>query len=222
MDDLLYRAMDLVEMFGAPLAIAAWLTVSVGAVAMGFVLRRDPPDARAWRTAALVAFVSLLAHSADIAVTLMVSPDLELEGNPIWKIAVRTFGLPVAIGYGLTGQFLVVVLSFQLFAWYLVVRPRLFPREASGFLDFQKKFGGDEPRIAGISWRSVACFFAFLFAGFGPYFFYIALHNAVGGWVDDPRVLDALPSPVLMIVVYLLSLGSVYGIANWRAFLRRA
>ena len=92
---LLELAFGWVEALGLPLAVAAWASVFLGALAMGAVLRRrDLADCRP--KALAVGGVGLLAHLLDFGVTLRITPDLAMEANPIWRIVIDRFGLAVA------------------------------------------------------------------------------------------------------------------------------
>jgi len=152
-----------------------------------------------WRGAVIVGLLALAAHLADYFVTLYITPDLVLEANPIWRIAIRSFGLTAAKVYAFTGKVGLSVLSAQLFAWF-VSRPRAeLQRGPSGFLTLAK------PKVS-----NIAPFFAFSFALFGPYFFYITAYNWLG-FVDSPWY-EKAPSPPLAIVLYFTALGITY----WR------
>jgi hypothetical protein len=183
-DDALDFGFALTERLGTPLAVAAWLTVFGGAVAMGFVLRGRPLR---WAPALIVGALALAAHLLDYFVTLHITPGLQLEANPLWRSAIRAFGLPVAKAYALSGKVLLSVLSFQLFAWYQLTPP---------------------PPVTGrVSWKRIVRLFAGSFALFGPYFFYITLYNGVG-YLESPWY-DRLPSPPLAIVIYFAGIMAV-------------
>lgn len=206
---LLERAFDLVETLGVPLAVAAWVTVFAGAGAMVWVLRRR--DLRGcWTKALIIGAISLVAHLLDYVVTLRITPDLAMEGNPIWRIVIDAGGLEVAKAYGLSGKLLLSVLSFQLFAWYLSQRGELLPSAANGFVDFVRKLGAGGAPVA-----NVRSFFAFSFALFGPYFFYITFMNLSG---DDAAFYEQLPSPPVAIVIYFGGVTAAYFALAWRAF----
>ena len=221
MDDLLFRVFELVEKIGPSLAIAAWLTVFLGAIGMGFVLRGASLPPAAWRVSLGVGAIGLAAHLLDYFLTLKISPDLALEGNPIWRIAITLFGLPLAKLYALTGQILVSILSAELYAWYLVLREPLFPRAANSIGEFARRFGEDEPRIGGVAWRRLACFFAFLFALLGPYFFYVSALNFVGGVLGDQALYDRLPGPIPAIAAWLGIIATGFFVESWRAYRSR-
>ena len=208
---LLERAFDYFEAFGWPLASAAWLAVFGSAVAMAVVLRRR--DTRGcWLKASVVGAIALGAHLLDYVVTLRITPDLAMEGNPIWRIVIDGAGVTIAKAYGLTGKILLAILSAQAFAWYLSQRHTLWPKSASGFLDFIKQLGAEAPPFA-----NVQSFFAFSFALFGPYFFYITFMNLSG---DDASLYHALPSPPVAIVGYFSAVIAGYFVVQWRAFRR--
>jgi hypothetical protein len=209
---LLDRAFALVETLGLPLVAAAWLTVFLGAIGMALVLRRrDLKGCLA--PAAVVGALALAAHLLDYAVTLRITPDLSMEANPIWRIVIDRLGLAIAKAYGLSGKILVSVLSFELYAFYLSQRRELLPARADGFRDFVARLGKDAGRLA-----NVRSFFAFAFALFGPYFFYITFMNLSG---DDEVFYEKLPSPPVAIVAYFSAVTAAYFAAAWRAFQRR-
>ena len=193
-DDLLDRSFALVERLGLPISVLAWVTVAAGVGAMGLALR-GKPGVR-WGPALAVGLAALIAHLADYFVTLHITPDLALEANPLWRIAVRALGLGLAKVYALSGKVLLAVLSAQLFAWYLAT-PK--PAQTAAFLSAQK------PEL-----KSLARFFAFSFALFGPYFLYITAYNWLG-FVESPWY-ERAPSPPLAIPLYFLGVG----IAYWR------
>lgn len=210
MDDLLDRAFEPTERLGLPLVVAAWLTVFLGTIGMGLALRRcDLTGCR--RPALLVGLVGLIAHLLDFGVTLSITPDLAMEANPIWRAATTHLGLPLAKAYGLTGKLLVSALSAQLFAWYLAQRRELLPATATGFGDFVRQLGRGAPHAA-----NVRSFFAYSFALFGPYFFYITLLNVAG----DTAWAPLLPGPVPAIATYFAFVAASYFALAWRAFLR--
>ncbi|MBL8957653.1 MAG: hypothetical protein JNK82_43160 [Myxococcaceae bacterium] len=175
----------------------AWLTVFGAVVAMAFVLRRLPRVR--WGPALVVGALALAAHLLDYLVTLYITPDLALEANPLWRIAVRAFGLWPAKVYAFTGKVGLSVFSAQLFAWFLS-RPRAtLQRGPSGF------FTMAAPKAS-----NLAPFFAFSFALFGPYFFYITAYNWLG-FTESPWY-EKVPSPPLAIALYFAGVGVAY----WR------
>lgn len=199
-DELLDRSFGLVERLGLPIAVLAWVTVAAAVVAMAVILRRGSVarerEPGRWRSALIVGGLALAAHLADYFVTLHITPDLELEANPLWRIAVRAFGLGPAKLYALSGKVLLSVLSAQLFAWYLTV-PK--PQRAEGFLSASRP-----------DFVSVARFFAFAFALFGPYFLYITAYNWLG-YVESAWY-ERAPSPPLAIPLYFVGVALAY----WR------
>lgn len=60
-------------------------------------------------------------------------------------------------------------------------------------------------------------FFAFAFALFGPYFFYITFMNLSG----DTELYEQLPSPPVAIVIYFVGVTAGYFALAWRAFKSR-
>ncbi len=217
-NDTLYRALEAsysrVEALGLPLAVAAWLTVFVGALAMAQVLRRAGSLRGHWGPAALVGVASLAAHLLDYAVTLRMSPTLGAEGNPIWRIAIEHFGLELAKLYGLTGKILLSILSFELFCFYRIQRTRLFPERADGFRSFWRRLGDASGRRARVHWPNLVNFFAFSFALMGPFFFYIALLNSL---IESALYLR-LPAMPLVLVLYLGLIVGAYFVTTYHAW----
>lgn len=209
-DQLLDQSFVLVQQLGLPLAIAAWVTVFAGAIVL-FVILRGTDTRGVWPWALGVGSLGLLAHLLDYFVTLRITPDLTLEANPLWRVIIDRFGLTIARAYGLSGKVLLSVLSAQLFAWHLSHRASLFPRTASGPLEFVRELGRGAPRLGNI--RS---FFAFAFALFGPYFFYITAMN-VAGALESPWY-ERLPSPPVAILGYFALVTGAYFFSMWRAF----
>lgn len=209
-DQLLDQSFTVVQRLGLPLAIAAWLAVFGGAIVLGLILRTV--DTRGtWPLALAIGALGLSAHLLDYFVTLRITPDLSLEANPLWRVIIDRFGLGFARVYGLTGKVLLSVLSTQLFAWHLSHRASLFPVAATGPLDFIKQLGLGAPRLGNI--RS---FFAFSFALFGPYFFYITGMNVIGA-LESPWY-ERLPSPPIAILGYFALVTAGYFASMWRAF----
>jgi hypothetical protein len=208
-DALLEWSFAMTQRLGLPLSVMAWLTVFGASLLMGRVLSK-----LAWRSvaprAAVVGGLALSAHLLDYFVTLHITPDLSLEANPLWRLVIDGLGLGVAKAYGLTGKLLLSVLSFQLFAWHLVHRATLFPRGALTFGDFVRRLGADAPRLG-----NVRSFFAFSFAWFGPYFFYITAMNLTGELA--PAWYGALPSPPVAILGYFVGVTGAYFATMWRA-----
>lgn len=215
--DLLFRAYDLVERIGAPIAVAAWLTVFLGSLGLAWVLRRH--SLRPHLVPALVlGAISMLAHFSDIAVTLKISPDLALEGNPIWLIVLDRWGLEFALVYGYTGKFLVGVLNVELYLWYRVTREKVYPERAASFGEFAKRLGERCPKKWGIAWMRIASLFAYLFGYLGLFSFWVAFQNWVGGTND--ALYEKVPSPVLILPVMLVSLSGLYLVETHRAWRR--
>src|SRR4051794_1239128 len=117
-DELLARLLVWIESWGIWLSWLAWATVFCGALAM-FRATRHLRTRRTWLFALLVAVLALAAHLADYWITLVRSPDLALEANPIWRNVIAHYGLGVAKWYGLTGKLLVSLLAGQMTAFYL-------------------------------------------------------------------------------------------------------
>ena len=215
--DVLFRAYDLVERIGAPVAIAAWLTVFLGSIGMAWALRRHALRPHLGR-AIVLGLVTMAAHASDIGTTLYVSPDLALEGNPIWLVVVERWGLGFALAYGATGKFLLGVLNVEMYLWYRVTRHGLFPAEASGFREFARRLGDGVPARFGVRWRRIASLFAYVFGYLGVWSFYVAFQNLMGG--TNEAVYAKLPPPPVVIVAGLLVLAGAYFVESWLAFRR--
>lgn len=211
--ELLDASFEVVERFGVPLAALAWVTVFGAVVAMTFVLRHVSLRPVLLR-AAIIGALGLLAHLLDYFVTLDITPDLSMEANPLWRVIVDHFGLGIAKAYGLSGKVLLSVVSFQLFAWHLSHRATLFPASASSFGEFVRTLGTGAPRLG-----NVRSFFAFAFALFGPYFFYITALNVAGD--RAPAVAERLPSPFVAIALYFVGVIAAYFGTMYRAFRSR-
>lgn len=200
----LYQLFDLVAIIGLPLSILAWISVFSGSVGMVFVLRMHQMNGK-WKASFAVGSMALAAHLLDYYVTLKVSPDLSLEANPIWCIVVEKMGLKVALWYGLTGKIMLAVLSFELFAYYLIHRESLLPKNANNFLSFCQNFGREKSSKR-LNLSGMLNFFAFLFSLIGLFCFYIAFLNSVA----DKGLYLLMPSMPLMLLAYLFVLVFAY------------
>ena len=209
---LLEQVSRLVERCGLWLSILAWVTVFVGAVAMGIVLSRHSLKGKI-KIALAVGSLALAAHLADYFVTLKITPDLSLENNPLWRMVVEDLGLGIARIYGLTGKILLSVLSFEFFAFYLIGRSRLFPESAGGFISFCSQFGKAGTKQT-FNLEPVFNLFAFMFALLGPFYFYIALLNCL----IESFFYTLLPAPPLMLILYMTALIGLYFLLNYSAF----
>ena len=211
-DQTLFRLLDWIERWGVWLSWLAWLTVFLGAIAMGWALRRERSRA-AWRAAAIIASLALVAHVTDYLVTLHRSPDLALEANPLWRNIVQHYGLTVAKWYGLTGKILVSIIAGEMAAFYVAQRRRLYPLQADGFAGFLRGLGA---RSRTLPDRLAALFtlFCFFFAGLSFFYFYVAFQN----WAIDPAVLDRLPSVTVAVLSYVLTLCLAFLVLTFRAF----
>ena len=182
---------------------------------MAIVLR--PARTRSvWLPAFVVGITALTAHVLDFAVTLRMSPDLEAEANPIWRIVIDNWGLSVAKLYGFTGKVLLSILSFELFAYYLGQRECLFPDRAERFSIFWRHFGAGYPSGL-VQWQNLASFFAYSFSLLGPFFFYVALLNSL----SNSTLYLRFPSMPMALAGYLAALAVSYFVVTYRAFRRR-
>lgn len=211
--ELLDASFEVVQRFGVPLALLAWVTVFGASVAMALVLRHVELRPVLGR-AAIIGALGLLAHLLDYFVTLDITPDLSMEANPLWRVIIDGFGLRLAKAYGLSGKVLLSVVSFQLFAWHLSHRASLFPARAASFGEFVRGLGVGAPQLG-----NVRSFFAFAFALFGPYFFYITALNLAGD--RAPSLADRLPSPPIAIALYFVGVIAAYFGTMYRAFRSR-
>lgn len=214
---LLDRAYELMQPFGAPIAVAAWLSVFGGAIVMIPVLRRYALR-DVWRPALLLGCLSLLAQISDYVVTLHVSPDLAIEANPVWRIVIDQWGLEIAKLYGLSGKILLSVLSFELFSYYLAQRRELYPPSARGFREFWRGFGFHLAPGRMVNWRRLASFFAFSFALLGPFYLYVALLNSL----VDSSLYYRFPAMPLVLAWYLAVVTLAYFVLTYRAFVKSA
>jgi hypothetical protein len=211
-DELLARLLVWIEGWGIWLSWLAWATVFFGALAM-FRATRHLRGRRIWLYALMVAVLALTAHLADYWITLVRSPDLALEANPIWRNVIAHYGLGVAKWYGLTGKLLVSLLAGQMTAFYLGNRQRLFPREAASVGGFIRHMG---ERSADWRERAIALFtiFAFFFAGLSFFYFYIAYQNSL----TDEAALDRLPSVPVAVSIYVLVLCVAFLGLTYRSY----
>ncbi len=214
--DLLEAILRFVARFGLPMIILAWLLVFFVAIGMVFVLRKHSLSGK-WQASLIVGCISLFAHLFDFFGTLKVCPDLSFEANPIWCVVVEKMGLSLARWYGFTGKVLLAVISFEFFAYYLIQRESLLPREAQGFFSFWQKFGRQIADKAVLRLSNIKNFFAFLFALIGPFCLYIAFLNSIA----SDALYMRMPSMPLMLVLYLffLTLGYLFG--NYWSFKRK-
>ena len=208
----LFRLLEWIQRWGVWLSWLAWLTVFLGAIAMGWVLRRERSPA-AWRAAAIVASLAVVAHLTDYLVTLNRSPDLALEANPLWRNVVQHYGLTVAKWYGLTGKILVSIIAGEMAAFYVAQRRRLFPVKAESFAGFLRGLGA-RSRTLGDRLAALFTLFCFFFAGLSFFYFYVAFQN----WTLDSAVLDRLPSVPVAVLSYVLALCLAFLFLTFRAF----
>lgn len=210
--ELLHTSFTVVERLGVPVAVGAWVTAFGGVLFMAWVLRRmDTTGAR--RGAFLIGMTGLAAHLLDFFVTLSITPDLAMEGNPIWRVVIDRTGLPLAKAYGFSGKLLASLLGAQLFAWHLLHRHTLFPARAEGLVDFVEQLGRGAPHFG-----NVRSFFAFAFGMFGPYYFYVTALNVTGALRYE--LYERLPAPPVAIIIYFAFVAAAYFLSMWRAFLR--
>lgn len=207
---------DMVGAFGLPLAVVAWMTVVLAAIGLWLLLRRceQLPSERRWARG--VGLLALVCHLQDIGITLWVTPDLTQEANPIWLAVTHAWGLPTAIAYGLSGKLLLALLSYQLFALYLVQRRGLYPpaHTAPGFRDFWKTYGAG-PGLGPQRLLSWANLFAFVFPLVAPLMLYVSLLNTA----SQPAILRLLPPWPLVCLVWVGSVAVSWALITWKAWL---
>ncbi len=211
--EALHWLFSVIEKLGIWISILAWVSVLLATIFMGVVLRKHSMQ-KIWLPALVIGCVSLLAHLLDYFVTLHVSANLVEEGNPLWRIVIDNFGLNIAKAYGLSGKLFLAILSFEFFAYYLICREWLFPKQANSFFSFWRKFGMNTRSRLGVCWKNVVNFFSFAFALIGPFMFYIVILNSL---IDDP-VYYKLPPMPFVLLLYLGLLVMAYLVFTYRAF----
>jgi hypothetical protein len=211
-EELLFRLLKLLEWFGVWLSVLAWFTVSGGAAAMAWALRRVG-DRRIWGWAAAMFAAALVANLADYFVTLHRSPDLSWEANPLWRNVVDTYGLTVAKWYGFTGKIFVSLLAGEFLAYYLAHRDRLYPECAGSLGEFLRRMGG---RARTLGERGLAMFtvFSFFFAGVNLLYFYVAYVN----WLEDAETYAYLPPFPLVVLAFVVALAVAFVGLTYRGF----
>lgn len=211
--DRLEEAFELVALLGFPLAVAAWLTVFLGSIGLFRVVRRY--DWRRHRRALILfGLITMGGYVADITATLVVSPHLELEGNPIWLLVLERWGLGPALVYGFSGKLLLAVCTVEAFAFWLVQRHALYPESATGFREFWSRLGNHLPAYAGVRPARLFNFFAYAFALIAPFSYYIALLNAFAR--SDLYLL--FPPMPLAVAAWLAGVAALYPWVMWRSF----
>ncbi len=206
-----------IEKLGWPLVIVPWCVVFLGFVVMVFVLRRHSMRGR-WLPSFIVGTAALAAHMLDYFVTIRLCPTLSAEANPIWNVVVEKLGLGIAKWYGFTGKVLLSFLSFELFAYFLIQREKLLPRQAKSFSDFWNRYGTEQGKRVILRWGNIINFFSFLFALSGPFYFYVAILNTI----SSEELYLRLPSMPLAGFAYFILLMFVYLLGNFWIFKRGA
>ena len=211
-EELLFRLLKLLELFGVWLSVLAWFTVSGGATAMAWALR-GVRDRRVWGWAVAMFVVALVANLADYFVTLHRSPDLSWEANPLWRNVVDSYGLTMAKWYGFSGKIFVSILAAQFLAYYLAHRERLYPQRAGSLSEFLRGMGG---RSRTVRERLLALFtvFSFFFAGVSLLYFYVAYAN----WLEDADTYAYLPPFPIVVVTFVAALVGAFVALTYRAF----
>jgi len=211
-EELLFRLLKLLELFGVWLSVLAWFTVSGGATAMAWALR-GVRDRRVWGWAVAMFVVALVANLADYFVTLHRSPDLSWEANPLWRNVVDSYGLTVAKWYGFTGKIFVSILAAQFLAYYLAHRERLYPEQAGSLGEFLRRMGS---RSRTLRERLLTLFtvFSFFFAGVNLLYFYVAYAN----WLEDADTYAYLPPFPIVVVTFVAALVGAFVALTYRAF----
>jgi hypothetical protein len=205
--------LSMFEKFGLPLGISAWIAVCAGAVGMGMVLKKSfKRDILI--PSLIVGSLSLVSHILDYFITIRISPDLQSEGNPIWRIIIDHFGVDFAKVYGFTGKIFLSILSFEFFAYYLIQRETLFPKDSDTFTDFWCRFGNNCSKSL-INWQSVLNLFSFCFAFIGIFNLYVAMLN----YVSDSPIYFGLPAMPIALCLHLFGIFTAYFILTYRASL---
>ncbi len=221
MNTISYDAMawvyDRVHALGLPLAVLSWLVVAATALGLGLLLRSCEQRPGERRLAVGVGLVALVCHLQDIGFTLVVTPDLAMEANPIWRAVLGAWGREPAILYGLSGKLLLSLVSYQLFALYLVQRRGLFPHASTplDFRSFWAAYGAGEglgPRRL-LSWASL---FAFVFPLVSPLMLYVTVLNTT----EHPTLLRVLPPWPLVCLLWVTGVAVSWAWITWRAWLR--
>jgi len=173
--DIFYNFLQLIQRLGIWLSILAWISVCIGTIIMVYILRQERRISF-WFPAIVITVIALIANLSDFVVTLHISPDLDLEANPIWRNVVDSYGLTVALWYGFTGKIFVSALAGLMYGFYLKNRHYLFPIKANSLLEFIRRMGNNchtvKERFIGLF--SVFCFF---FAFIQLFYFYISYLN---------------------------------------------
>ncbi len=173
--DFFYNLLQLIQRLGIWLSILAWLSVCIGTMIMIYILRREKRISL-WLPSFMITVIALIANLSDFAVTLHISPDLDLEANPIWRNVVDSYGLNVARWYGFTGKIFVSVLAGLMYGFYRKNRHYLFPIQAKSLVEFIRYMGNN---CHSLKERSIGLFsiFCFFFAFIQIFYFYIAYLN---------------------------------------------
>ena len=209
--EVLNQIFGLVGYLGVPIAVLAWLTVFCGSIGMGVLISRQNLKGK-WLTPIIVGLIALTAHMLDCYITLIVTPDLALEANPIWKIIVDSFGMTVSIIYGFTGKLMLGILSFEFYAYYLGQRDKLFPTISGyGFGQFCKSFGSNTRQF-----ENITNFFSFVFSLTGPFMFYVIFLNILPG-----EIIYMFPPFPVAIIIYLSLITFLYFYLNYFIYKKR-
>jgi hypothetical protein len=214
--DIMAWVYDQVVAFSLPLAVVAWLTVVLASVGLGTLLWRCAlqPGERRWAVG--VGVLALACHLQDLGITLWLTPDPAFDASPVWLAVVRAWGQAAAVGYGLSGKLLLALLSYQLFALYLVQRRGLYPPPgtAEGFRAFWAAYGAGEglgPQRF-LSWTNL---FAFVFPLVAPLMLYVSLLNAA----THPTLLQLLPPWPVACVLWVGAVAVGWAVVTWKAWL---
>jgi hypothetical protein len=204
-----------IEKLGWPLVIVPWCVVFLGFIVMVCVLHRHSMRGR-WLPSLIIGAVALVAHMLDYFVTIRLCPTLSAEANPIWNAVVEKLGLGIAKWYGFTGKALLSFLSFELFAYFLIQREKLLPKQAKSLSDFWNRYGTEQGKRVILRWGNIINFFSFLFALSGPFYFYVAILNTI----SSEELYLRLPSMPLAGFAYFILLMCVYLLGNYWIFKR--
>jgi len=208
---------DAVGAYGLHLAVAAWLTLAVASLGLGALLWRCELGGSERRWALGVGALALGCHLPDLLFSLGASHQLTQEASALWVAVFSALGHPAAVAYGVTGKLMLALVSYELFALYLVQRRGLFPSAdtPASFRAFWAAYGagpGLGPQRL-LSWFSL---FAFLFPLVAPVMLYLSVLNAAADSALGPLL---LPWPIAS-VLWVALVAVAWAVVTWKAWLR--
>jgi hypothetical protein len=144
----------------------------------------------------------LAANMLDFFTTIIQTPDLSLETNPVWNSINAQFGLELALQFGLWGKVYLSLLAATCFAFYL--------QNAHTVLQDTSQTKRS---------RALATVFAFYFAMINLFCFYIAYANWL---VTDLPALRKLPEFPAAICIALVAITMLFFTLTVRAARKNA